>query len=177
MLIIEDGSIVEDANAFATVEEVQAYCSIRGLEILVDGLLATDAQVEILIVKATDYLAYLEPRFQGKRYQATQDLPFPRDFVTLHGEDISGEIPKVLKQATARLVFDASNQELLGNVARSTQGEIVEEKVGSLEVVYAEIANDPNNQAQFTNALAILDPLFSNGGSCTGGVFNFPVTR
>jgi len=176
-LIIEDGSIVAGANSFVTVQEVRDYCSARGLELLVDGNPATDAQIEILIIKATDYLGYLEPRFQGHRYDPeNQELPFPRSCILFHGADIGGLIPKVLKDALARLAFDSSGQDLLTTVSASSSGEIVKEKVGPLEVQYDPNSNN-QNQPEFTSAMALLEPLFGSGSGSSGHGININCSR
>ena len=73
-IIIEDGTNVEGANSFVTVEECRAFAEARGLTLPVD-----DSDVEILLIKAVDYLNSIENRFQGHRYFYSdgQNLCFP----------------------------------------------------------------------------------------------------
>jgi hypothetical protein len=155
-LIIEDGTNVADADSFATVAEARTYAASRGLTLPV-----ADADVEILLRKALDYLMSLEDRFQGYRVNDIQELCFPRDEIYLFRDSISGEIPKILKNGQIQLAIDANTNDLL---APGTGKEVIEKKVGPLTTKYS-----PNGatspQFRPTAALAILQPLFraSNG--------------
>ena len=160
-LIIEDGSIVEDANSFATVAECRAFATARGLELPAD-----DADVETLLIKAADFVLSLEASFQGYREDAEQDLPFPRYPVTLFGEEIAeGTIPKILKHGQCRLAYDAS----LADLQATGGGRVVKkEGVGPLSVEYGDdMASNP--QVTPTAALSILAPLFNYETYGTGG--------
>tara|TARA_R100001530_G_scaffold131664_1_gene103489 strand:+ start:594 stop:1088 length:495 start_codon:yes stop_codon:yes gene_type:complete len=154
-LIIEDGTIVEDANSFATVAECRAFVADRGLTLPTE-----DAEVEVLLVKANDYLNSLEERFNGYRYDEDQEMTFPRDDISLHGKDISNTIPKIVKRAQCQLAVDAQTAALL---AAGTGKEVIEKKVGPLSTKFA-----PNGatapQYRPTAALAILEPLFKPHG-------------
>jgi hypothetical protein len=163
-LIIEDGSIVANANSFTTVVECRAYCDPRGLVIPAD-----DAEVEILLVNAADYLFTVETDFQGDRVDPTQVLPFPRETVILYGADISGTIPQILKDAQSRIAFDAVANTLQATGAgRVTKKEQVD-KVG---VEYAEDGVS-NPQAQLTAALTILKPLFNESAGSGANLFAY----
>ena len=167
-LTIEDGTIVENANSFATVAECRAFAEARGLE-----LPTADEDVETLLVKAADFIFSVEGDFQGTREHVDQELPFPRDGVLLFGADVSGVIPKVLKQAQCRLAFDASQADLLA----TGSGRVVKkEGVGPLSVEYADDGAS-NPQAQLTAALTILDPLFKSSSNSTGSGGTFSVIR
>ena len=162
-LIIEDGTIVANANSFATVAECQAYADARGLT-----LPTTDAGIEVLLVSAFDFLFSIEADFQGTRYNTDQEAPFPRDeiyFLRDPDNDISGTIPKVLKNGQCRLAFDASQSDLLA----TGSGRVVKkEGVGPLSVEYGDDGAS-NPQVKPTAALAILEPLFKY--SSTVGVY------
>lgn len=167
-LIIEDGTIVENANSFATVAECRAFADARGLE-----LPTADTDVEHLLVKAADFLFSLEGDFQGTREHVDQELPFPRDNVWLFSKDISGTIPKILKQAQCRLAFDASENELLPTGSGRA---VKKEKVGPLETEYQDDMVS-NAQVQLTAALTILEPLFKSSSNAAGGGINLFVDR
>lgn len=151
MLTIEDGTIVANADSFATVIECTAYCAKRGLTIS-----AVESEVERLLILAMDYINSLESKFQGFRYDDEQELCFPRMGITVYENDISGAIPKMLKEAQCRLAFDFSENDLL---ATGSGREVLEEGVGALKVVYAPSGNTAP-QAEPVAALAILKPLF-----------------
>lgn len=167
-LTIEDGSIVENADSFATVAECRAFADARGLDLPVD-----DGDVEKLLVNAVDFLFSLEADFQGDREHVDQELPFPRDGVFLFGADVSGLIPKILKQGQCRLAFDASQATLLA----TGSGRVVKKKgVGPLSVEYADDGAS-NPQVNLTAALTILEPLFKLSSTANGGGINISVDR
>ncbi len=130
-LTIENGTGVAGATSFATVAEARAFASARGVT-----LSAVDADVEVLLVKAGDYLLGMENRFQGCRSTSTQRLPFPRYDVYLPGGYalLSNVIPDVLKEAQIQLAVEATATDL-----RPTgEGrEVIREKVGPLETEYS----------------------------------------
>lgn len=152
MLTIEDGTVVAGANSFVTVAECRTYCSERGLELPVN-----DLQVEKLLILSVDYITSLETDFQGFRAYLEQELPFPRLGVTVHGNDLSGLIPKTLKNAQSRLAFDFSQDDLF---ATGSGREVLQEGVGPLKVVYAQTGNTAP-QVEPVAAIALLKPLFS----------------
>jgi hypothetical protein len=169
-LIIEDGSIVANANSFATVVECQAFADARGLT-----LPSTDAEIEILLINASDFLFSLENDFQAFRTSpSSQVLPFPRETVYLYGESIASDaIPQILKDGQCRLAFDASQQDLLA----TGSGRVVKkEGVGPLVVEYGDDGAS-NPQANLTAALTILAPLFKESSTAASGSFTFCVNR
>lgn len=168
-IIIEDGTIVGDANSFATVSDCRAYADGRGLELPED-----DTEVENLLVKACDFLFSLESDFQGFRSDAEQELPFPRIGVEIFGNTISGDtIPKTLKKAQCQLAFDAIENDLL---ATGSGRVIKKEGVGPLATEYGDDGAS-NPQVVLTAALTILKPLFKFNSNATGGSINVPVGR
>lgn len=168
-LIIEDGSIVLGANSFVTVLECRAFADARGLELPTE-----DSDVEVLLIKSMDFIFSLESRFQGVREDFDQELPFPREDVFLFGADVSGLIPKILKNAQCRIAFDASESDLLATGSGQT---IKKEGVGPLQVEYETggTHGTTNPQVSLTAAMSILDPLFESSSS--GGGINICVDR
>lgn len=160
-LTIEDGSIVANADSFATVAQLQAYATARGLE-----LPATDAEKEILLRNAADYLNGLESRFKGTRVEASQALCWPRENVYLFNSTTvfaDDEIPALLIAAQCQLAYDSILNEL--QPVGSGQ-EVTKEKIDVIEVEY-----NPNGNGsvipEFNKAMSILDPLFKSGGGFT----------
>lgn len=155
-LIIEDGSGVDGANSYATVAEARAYAALRALT-----LPATDAEVEVLLVKACDFLETLEERYQGTRSQATNPLAWPRALVYLFNatEPLDeADIPTILKNAQCQLAFDAITLDLLPN---GTGREIIREKVDVIEREFKPMGSTVVAPV-LTKALAMLEPLFDN---------------
>lgn len=167
-LIIEDGTIVPDANSFITVAECRAYLTARGLSVSTN-----DTTVEQLLVQASDFLLSIENQFKGYRKVSTQDLPFPRENLVLFATDISGTIPKILKNAQARLAYDAEQADLMPTGAGRV---VLEEKVGPLATKYA---NDgvANPSLDLKAAFGILEPLLNESATLGGGSINIPVDR
>ena len=128
MLIIEDGTIIANANSYTTDAELVAYAAARGLTID-----ATESARDILQIKATDFL-------EGKIYIGSkvepdnQYLMFPRSNVYAFERTIdSDEIPRELKYAQMEAAIAAYSQSLLVN---SSENNTQRETLGSLEVEY-----------------------------------------
>lgn len=130
-LVIEDGTGVAAAVSFVTVAEARTFAAARGVT-----LSATDSVVEVLLVKAGDYLLGLENRFKGSRTTSAQRLPFPRYDVVLPGEYYlaNNVIPAALKEAQIQLAMEAVNNDLRPTV---TGFAVIREKVGPLETEYS----------------------------------------
>lgn len=133
-LIVEDGSIVPDANTYADLATVRAYCDARGL-IIPDG----DDELSQMIFIAMDYIEAMETRFKGHRVSPLQNLAWPRSGVVI----ICGQpplpdntIPKNLINALCQLTADAAanDGELNTNV---TEFAVRQETVGPLTTIYA----------------------------------------
>jgi hypothetical protein len=108
-LIIENGSIVDNANSFVTAAEMVAYAALRGVAITAD----TTTQ-EQQIILAMDYLVSREQSMKGTRVSDLQELPYPRFNVRYNGYYITGsEIPKELKNAQIELAIQLGSTELL----------------------------------------------------------------
>ena len=108
-LIIEDGSIVANANSFVTAVELAAYAALRGVTI--SGVTATQ---ESLLILAMDYIKGRESNMKGHRVTQAQELPYPRYEVSYHGFYLaSNTIPSQLKNAQIELAIQAGNSELL----------------------------------------------------------------
>lgn len=110
-LIIEDGSIVANANSFVTDAELVIYAAGRGLTIP-----ATESDREPLLMRAMDYLAGVESDMQGVRISSEQVLSFPRNGVYINDFIVNSDtIPKELKNSQMELAIQANTDELLIN--------------------------------------------------------------
>lgn len=152
-LIIEDGTVVANANSFVTDAELKAYADLRGVD-----LPATQPEREALLVLAMDYLFSVESKFQGKRVEPSQELPFPRIGVYLNGFTVDGAtIPKSLKNAQMELAIQANSSDLLINEQSQN---IASEKVDTLQVSY--FSGGKWATVRTGKADAYLSPLFVN---------------
>lgn len=129
-IIIEDGTLITDANCYATEAELVAYALARGVT-LVTG-------AEELLIKAMDYIE-AQP-FKGSTLSYDQELQWPRYEVMIDGYAWpSTLIPKQLKRGLLEcaIQIDAGNNPL-DNIDRATKSE----KLGDLEVEYMDSAKD-----------------------------------
>lgn len=112
-LIIEDGSIVTNANSFTTDAELKDYAQLRGF-----ALPATEPERDTLQLKAIDYLFSQENFMKGRRTSELQTLPYPRRGVTLNKFNLSSDkIPQELKNACLELAIQSYSNELLVNAS------------------------------------------------------------
>lgn len=114
-LEVEDGSGKANAEAYLSVAGLDAYLASHGYTTA-----ATEAQKEVALRKATEYLdGKFGERWTGYRRSRTQALDWPR----LNGRDDDGwpiasdEIPKELMDATAEAAYRALSAELEPDLA------------------------------------------------------------
>ena len=163
-LTVEDGSLPSAANSYASVSDTRTFAIARGF-----ALPATDAAVEVLLVKALDYIEGLRAEFQGNKLSAAQSLQWPRTGVIVDGFPVdTNAIPDVLPKAQAQLACDVY---ALGTLTPTGDGRVViEERVeGAVDVKYAD-HGDTNPQPQLTAARKLLAPLLLGGESVGFGI-------
>lgn len=151
-IIVEDGSGVEDANSYATVETAREFAEKRGVVLSADN-----DEVSSQLIRAFDWLDAKEEEFQGVRVYA--DTAFPRAGVTVNGFELAADaIPKQLIAAQLQLVIAQSNGiDISPNFVPADY--VVKEKVGPLETTFAdpvEVGVSPKLGA----VDAVLSPLF-----------------
>lgn len=139
-LIIETGFGTNPAaNSYATVSEFRSYATARGVAVT----LYTDAQCEVYLIKAMDYLESKADTYKGKKSQSSQALQFPRyDMYGVLGDDDelfpSTSIPPAVKSAQCQLAIESISNDLLPT-AKSGKGNVIREKIeGAVEVAYSE---------------------------------------
>jgi hypothetical protein len=154
-ITVEDGSLIADANSYVSVADVRTYATQRGVT-----LPASDDEVAVMLINATDYLEAQALRYQGEKVDAaTQALAWPRACVVLDGLDFATTaIPKQLVSAQCALVLVQSQGVVLQPVIQASDY-VVEETVGPITTKYA----DPTKAGitpEFPAVDAILAPLF-----------------
>jgi hypothetical protein len=132
-LIKEDGTLVTDADTYASVADLDAYATNYGVT-----LPTTTAEKETLLRKAMDYLARYTEKWKGTRVDDTQSLDWPRSGVYVDGvlraED---EIPRELFYAQLSLSVAAIGTTLLPVQAAGEKGPTIEETVDVITLKYA----------------------------------------
>jgi hypothetical protein len=158
-LIVEDGTGVAGAISYASVEDARAYAAERGLVLPVD-----DAAVEVLLVRACDYLESLESQYKGVRTTpGTQALAWPRSLVFLFGNATSIDdalIPTRLRQAQCQAAFDLQTAD---PQATGTGREVLSETIGPLSTTYAKRGTAAVRPV-LTKVLDMLQPLMRQTG-------------
>jgi len=137
-LIVEDGSIVEDANSYHNRAALIAYAGLRGV------LLADDDETDVLAIKAMDYLETFRDAFLGQEVEpGVQPLAWPRAGVRVGVVVISETtIPARIVQAQLALgVLASQGVNLLPTSGAGTIAEggfVTEEKIGPITTKYSE---------------------------------------
>lgn len=168
-IVVEDGSIVANANSYQTVAQARAYALQRGITLDAD-----DDVVGAQLINATDYLQQFECQYQGKRTDCeNQLLAWPRTGVVLCCEDFDpNTIPANLKAAQNTLVIaQKSGVVLFPNIGPADY--VIREKVGPLETEYANPI-EAGITTRITGVDALLASLF---GSCGESQFALRTMR
>lgn len=103
--VVEDGSIVDNANSYATVAEANAYATDIGNEDWTD---LEDSEKETALVRSTYYFdSSYRTRWKGVKMNRYQALSFPRDGVVDEDGYLLGNnlVPDRLKRAVIDLAL------------------------------------------------------------------------
>lgn len=149
-IIVEDGTIVPNADSYVSVADYTSWADARGIEY-------DSSVIESQILRAMDYIETL--RFIGQKSTKAQPLQFPRVGVVVDGYELDyNEIPKELKRALFESVkAESEGVSQLANVERRTK----REKVGEIEVEYAENSNSVTSVIAINKALyKLIAPAF-----------------
>lgn len=123
-LIIEDGSIVANADSYVTAAEITAYADKRGFVVP-----TLTADLEKLAILAIDYMQSKD--YIGDLVEADQPLTFPRK--NINGVEIN-EIPTDIKNAQIELAIAAYSDDLL---TTGPSAQVTKESTGSTSTEYA----------------------------------------
>ncbi|MAF43763.1 MAG: hypothetical protein CMI54_06315 [Parcubacteria group bacterium] len=161
-LIIEDGTIVADANSFIDLAYARAFAEARGVTLSAD-----DVILEVSVIKAMDYIIEFEPNLKGDRLGTVQELMYPRENVLYFGEYLDdGVMPKELLNAQAQAVMDiAAGTDPTPN---GTTGHVIKNKVGPIEQEFSD-KGSPSVKPILRKVEVMLAPLLKNtaGGGIT----------
>ena len=162
-LIIEDGSVVADANSWATDDEFKAYASLKGYSVP-----ATQPDREALLINAYDFLNFTyEQRLQGWRVTPqTQTGIVPRNGMVAYGVSVANDIiPQDFKNAQMLAAF--SIKDGVDTNAVKDSGDLKSfEVVGAYKEEYQDGSNTPT-LAQMPAVSRVLTP-YTN--SAMGGL-------
>ena len=168
MLIIEDGTIVTDAEAYISVANADTYLAKFGKDAVWST--KTVQQKEVLVRSSR---LYMDTKYNWKGVQASQghSTNWPRSEVYIEDTLLSDEfIPADISNVNALLAAEAASNDLYRNVDGGTTGQLVkssEDQVGPLrtKTEYYDGANlSGGSQISFTEVDAILKP-YTLGGT------------
>lgn len=134
-LIVEDGTGLANANAYATRAEADAYHALRGNDTWTDADLHNKI---VSLIRATDYVDR-RWRWIGTKELETQALQWPRlGAYDANGFDVQDEVPLALKHAVIEYAFRIVDSlgDLLPDPSEDSSGAFVtlkREKVGPIE--------------------------------------------
>lgn len=131
--------------AYATTVELTAYATARGYTLTSD--------LDVLLTKANDWI-----ETQNYKGVAIGETAWPRDGVYVGGLWVPDDsVPTAIKNAEMAMAIEIDK----GNEPLSTLGRATKrEKVGDLEVEYADSALD---RANFVGVIALIKPYLASG--------------
>ena len=138
-IIVEDGTIVTNANSYVSVANVDTFCEGLGLTAWDE---ADDDDKETAILRA---MAYIEGMtFKGYKTESDQPLKWPREeAVDDDGYAIDNDvIPTALKSAVSRAAYEeiVSPGILQSNLTRDDF--VTSEKVDVISITYEQGKNE-----------------------------------
>lgn len=167
-IIVEDGSVVEDANSYASLDDCADYCAARGLTFPS----SPSTLGEQALIRATAAIdAIYGGRFPGYKLDGReQSLAWPRgqaydnESLAISDDAIPGEIFKATCEAAVREL--ATPNSVLPDLERA----IKNLKAGSVSIEY-----ESNSSSAVTFQLidGILAPILVTGSG--GGLFGVAV--
>lgn len=151
-LILEDGTGVDGANTYVSVEDVRAYAADRGVTMPVD-----DAAVAVHIYNGMDWFEMHD--FPGVQTYEGAGLSFPRD-----GDEVIAAL--VVKVVCAAATTDVSIP-LLPQYAGSADGSLKMKKLDVIEKEYYE-GDYSSRLPQLTLLDGLIQPLLGGFGLGAG---------
>jgi hypothetical protein len=139
-IIKEDGSGVENANSYASLDDLRTYAELRGVTLPAD-----DDACGVLLIKAMDYLGKYDDGPRGpfwigdRKSNPDQPLAWPRHNVWRdHALEPDDYMPRELEYATCALAVEAQTNDLQPTRLPTDTGPIIEKRVeGAVTVQYA----------------------------------------
>ena len=141
-----------DLNAYADELYIRDYCTARGFD-----LPTSDDDLLPFVFQAMDWLETKD--YIGAKVELFQPLQWPRKDAIFSID----QIPVQLKQALARLTYEATLNDLMPTVTGSAVKS--EEVSGAVKVEYATADGEKQVTPRFLSVEAMLRGLLSSGGS------------
>lgn len=159
MIVVEDGSIVANANSLVSEADYVAY--LTAIDVVPTG------NTEIQLIQAMEYIDSLEPVLMGRMVKRGQALAFPRIDLCIEGFYwSSSEIPRQAIDAQIALALDLENGIDLYNRPEPDNKVVKRERVeGAVEVEYATPSNGVSVKvSKSSRSMALVSLLKKNSG-------------
>jgi hypothetical protein len=127
-LVQEDGTIVDDANTYVTLDAFRAYALKRGKTLSDD-----DDTVAAQLIRAADYIELYAPEFVGTKADLLQALCWPRAGVSSPLEAVFLPVEVIRAQCEIGLAVAAGLDPM---PVRSAGARVTKRKIGELEFDY-----------------------------------------
>jgi len=166
-LIVEDGSVVANANSFVTDEEYKAYAKLKGYSIP-----ATQPDREANLANAYDFLNFTyEQRLQGSRVTPqTQTGIMPRNYIYAYDALVANDsIPQDFKNAQMLAAFSINDGVDTNAVKDSANLAGFSVGSGAYSETYQSGSSTPT-LAQMPAVSRVLKP-YTNAGLSGGGLY------
>ena len=159
-LIIEDGSIVANANSYVTRADYIAYALARGV------VIASSDAADVQLVKAAEFIGAHEANLKGYLVQRDQPLSFPRhDIVIDDWYWSSTEIPRQVILCQMALAMDINAGVDLYNKPVNPSLAVKSERVeGAVAVQYAVSDTVGQKLSRSSTSDALLASLLQRNG-------------
>lgn len=166
-LIVEDGSIVANADSYISLDDARALAVKWGLKLPSDN-----DEAEVALRKAAVYYIGLkEDLFTGNRVSDSQSLSWPREEATRFGVDLADDSihPDIqLAQVEAAAVYGSGTEVRPADDGRQVTSESIG---GAMSISYKNTSDD--NNIAITQSDDLLNPFLSKSATYT----NFEVCR
>lgn len=156
-LVVEDGSIVPNANSYISLLDAKEFYTTRG------HIFESDSALEQSLVLACDYINIMESRFQGERVQLTQGLAFPRSNLYVEGVFL---LDNVIHRDVIMIQLLLSTKINRGiNLFSYREGAFVtKEKVGQIQIEYSEKLGE-GSISIFPDVNILFEKFYSSGSA------------
>jgi len=157
-LIIETGTIVSNANSYGDLAGLRAFATARGIDLVP----AADADLDVHMIKAMDFIEAKRARFKGIKATATQSTQWPRIGVEIDDYALeSNKIPRELIYCQFFLALESYlGNDLLPTRLPSDKGLLTGSDVGGAIKKTFEYPDKIVNPV-FTKAMSVLSPLMN----------------
>lgn len=159
-LIVENGSIVTNADSYVTRAEFIAYAAARGVTI------ADTEATDVMLRKAAQFIDSHGDNLKGDKTHRDQPMAYPRVYLTLEGWNWnSNEIPRQVLLAQLNIALDINSG--IDPYNPPVNPELAKQSVsvsGAVSVTYAIGSSIPQKVGRSSTATAIMSVLLKNSG-------------